>query len=331
MYRIIYLCGIIVKESSGNMKKRRIKKSVIKKGIIGLIILLALILLLIIKTVRYHNTNEYKLKQIGYNKEEIQTIKPISEENMTYILNNEYNEKIDDIIKQKYYIDKNLERYINYQKQTNNENIEQVVAIVNVNKDKEEYKETKKADLSKKELVLVNKYNYLDKDYKPENIINISNWYAYDGNETSKEILDKYIEMHEAAKQDGINLIISSAYRDYDNQQETYEYYKRENGEEYARKYASLPGYSEHQTGLAFDILTLGVLTDEFDKTKEYEWLINNSYKYGFILRYPKGKENITGYDYESWHYRYVGIEPAKTIHDENITFDEYYAYYIEK
>ena len=69
---------------------------------------------------------------------------------------------------------------------------------------------------------------------------------------------------------------------------------------------------------------------DDFEETKEYKWLIKNAYKYGFILRYPKGKEDITGYNYESWHYRYVGIEAAKIIYEENITFDEYYVYYVE-
>ena len=69
---------------------------------------------------------------------------------------------------------------------------------------------------------------------------------------------------------------------------------------------------------------------DDFEETKEYKWLIKNAYKYGFILRYPKDKEDITGYNYESWHYRYVGVEAAKIIHEENITFDEYYAYYVE-
>ena len=69
---------------------------------------------------------------------------------------------------------------------------------------------------------------------------------------------------------------------------------------------------------------------DNFENTNEFKWLNNNAYKYGFILRYPKGKESITGYAYESWHYRYVGIDVAKQIHEEDITFDEYYAYYIE-
>jgi len=314
------------------MKKRRIKKSVIKKGSLALIILLIITILIIsLKISQYHKTNDYKLKTIGYNKEEIEIIKTQTDETINYILNNEYNEQIDDIINEKYYIEKNLERYVNYKKENENNELKNIIALVNVNRDFEEYTNTKKADISKKELVLTNKYNYLEKDYKPENIVTISSRYAYSGNEAPKEILDYYIEMFNQAEKDGAELIISSAYRDYENQEETYEYYKSLKGEEYAKTYASLPGYSEHQTGLAFDILTTGVLTDEFEKTKEYEWLINNSYKYGFILRYPKGKENITGYDYESWHFRYVGKEAAQKIHDEQITYDEYYAYYIEK
>ena len=71
--------------------------------------------------------------------------------------------------------------------------------------------------------------------------------------------------------------------------------------------------------------------TDDFEKTEEYKWLLDNSYKYGFILRYPKEKENITKIDYESWHFRYVGVEAATIIHDEKISFEEYYAYYVEK
>jgi len=118
--------------------------------------------------------------------------------------------------------------------------------------------------------------------------------------------------------------------RDYDEQEETYEYYKSTKGEEYANNYAAQPGNSEHQTGLAFDILSPNSNTKNFDETEEFKWLQKNAYKYGFIMRYPKDKEDITGYKYEPWHYRYVGIEVAKQIHEEDITFDEYYAFYIE-
>lgn len=314
------------------MSKRRIKKSVIKKGIIILFILLAILIITkTISTIRYHKTNEYKLKQVGYNINEIKIIEKISEENIIKLLNSEYNEFVDDMIKEKYYIDKNLERYINYKKKNHNMDINKVISHVNVGRDNEFYTNTKKTDIEKNELMLVNKYNYLEETYSPENIIDISTRYAYDDNKTTEEALEYYKIMNEAALKDGIKLVISSGYRTYQEQEETYEYYKKIKGEENIDTYAARPGFSEHQTGLSFDILTLGVRSTNFDTTEEFNWLKENSYKYGFILRYPKDKEDITGYDYESWHYRYVGVSAATKIHNENITFDEYYAYYIDK
>ena len=310
------------------MKKRRIKKSAIIKLVSVIILIFALSTY--IKIQKYHKTNEYKLKKIGYNKEEISLILNEPPENIDYIIENEYNNKKEDIINEKYYLNKNLEKYIEYKKNNENKNLSDVIAIINTNADKEEYNEPRKADIEKKELMLVNKYNYLEENYTPENVKPISPMYAYDQNNAPEEVMEHYKEMFYAAKNDGMDLIISSSYRSYKEQKETYEFYEQLKGED-VKNYASLPGFSEHQTGLAFDILTTGVMTDDFDKTDEFKWLMDNSYKYGFILRYPKDKEYITKFDYESWHFRYVGIDAAKVIHDENITFEEYYAYYIEK
>ena len=231
---------------------------------------------------------------------------------------------------QKYYLQKNLEKYINYKNQHQEKGLEEVVRTINIGRDKEFYTDIKETNTELKELMLVNKYNKLPETYEPENMTNIPLTYAYSDNKTSQEALEYYKTMSDAAKQEGIKLVISSAYRSYQDQKKTYDEYERIKGDD-IETYAARPGHSEHQTGLAFDILTLGVRTTDFDKTKEFEWLRDNSYKYGFILRYPKDKENITGYDYESWHYRYVGKQAAKIIHDENITFEEYYAYYVEK
>jgi D-alanyl-D-alanine carboxypeptidase len=313
------------------MKKRRVKKSVIKKFIIlVLLVILGIGTKITIDTIKYHKTDEYKLKKIGYNIEEIKKIEQETEDNKNYILNNEYNKDIIDIMNEKYYLSKNLEKYINYKKENENKKLKEIISIINTNRDSKFYENTKDTKVELNELMLVNKYNKLDKTYKPEKIITIPIAYAYSGVEASEQGLEYYKEMHNAAKKEGINLVISSAYRSYDEQQETYDEYEKIKGDK-IDTYAARPGHSEHQTGLAFDILTLGVKTTEFDTTKEFNWLQENSYKYGFILRYPKGKESITGFDYESWHYRYVGKEAAKKIHDEGITFDEYYAYYVEK
>jgi LAS superfamily LD-carboxypeptidase LdcB len=134
-----------------------------------------------------------------------------------------------------------------------------------------------------------------------------------------------------AKNEKGYNIVISSSYREYADQKELYDRRKKDKGEKEADKFAARPGHSEHQLGLAIDLDLYGKTYEKFEDTEEYAWLLENCYKYGFILRYPKDKEDITGYSFESWHYRYVGKEVAKYIHENNITFDEYYEYYLNK
>ena len=110
-----------------------------------------------------------------------------------------------------------------------------------------------------------------------------------------------------------------------------YDEYKDLKGEEYADEYAARPDYSEHQSGLALDIITYGASGETFDTTDAFKWLQKNAHKYGFILRYPKDKEDITGYAYESWHYRYLGKDLATKVKKSGLTYDEYYAYYLDK
>ena len=131
-------------------------------------------------------------------------------------------------------------------------------------------------------------------------------------------------------KKENLNIRIISAYRSYDYQESLYERYLKTDKQEIVDTYSARPGFSEHHTGLAIDVDNEKLGFDKFYLTKEFNWMQNNAYKYGFILRYPKDKEYLTGYSYESWHYRYVGLEIAKYIQENNITFDEYYAYYLE-
>ena len=133
------------------------------------------------------------------------------------------------------------------------------------------------------------------------------------------------------AKKEGYNIRVVSAYRSYGYQENLYNKYVLSDGKEKADTYSARPGYSEHQTGLVIDIDNTIVDYNNFESTEEFKWMQENSYKYGYILRYPKDKEDITGYSYESWHYRYVGVNIAKYIHDSNITFDEYYVRFIDK
>lgn len=127
---------------------------------------------------------------------------------------------------------------------------------------------------------------------------------------------------------EGLNLSINSAYRSYDEQKKLYNVYLKLYGKSYVDKYVAVAGHSEHQTGLAIDLESLEC--DIFKDSKEYLWVKENSHNYGFIIRYQKGKEKITGYGAEEWHIRYVGKKAAKYIYENKITFEEYYNLYLK-
>lgn len=135
-------------------------------------------------------------------------------------------------------------------------------------------------------------------------------------------------QMAAAAKQAGFELVAFSGFRSYDYQTTLYNNYVARDGQANADRYSARPGYSEHQTGLAFDIGEKGRedlwLTAEFGETPAGQWLANNAHLYGFILRYPKGKEHVTGFMYESWHFRYLGVEIATKVHASGLTLEEY-------
>lgn len=135
-------------------------------------------------------------------------------------------------------------------------------------------------------------------------------------------------EMAKDAKEAGFTITAFSTFRSYDYQVELYDRYVARDGQAAADRYSARPGYSEHQTGLAFDIGEVGNEADwasnRFGQTPAGKWVNENAHRYGFILRYPEGKEHITGYMHESWHFRYVGKEIAKEIHEKGITLEEY-------
>lgn len=128
-------------------------------------------------------------------------------------------------------------------------------------------------------------------------------------------------QLQQAASTAGHNIPLISGFRSYSRQQTLYNNYVAREGQALADTYSARPGHSEHQTGLAFDV---GKLDDNYGSTPAGIWLKENCHKYGFIIRYPKGKESITGYQYEPWHIRYVGVEHATKIMNQNITLEEY-------
>ena len=182
--------------------------------------------------------------------------------------------------------------------------------------------------------VLVNKENMLSIDYIPKNM------YIVDNNENNfrNYLIDNikpmlrievkpYIEkLIYDANNNGINIIVDSAFRSGNYQQMILEKVISEKGNE-AYKLVALPGTSEHQTGLAVDfaIYENGIYNDDIkEDDKEAIWLKDNAWKYGFILRYPKGREDITGFNFEPWHYRFVGLELAFELYQTNQTLEEY-------
>lgn len=229
-----------------------------------------------------------------------------------------------------YYKEENKDRYISYQNENKNLDIEEIITNVNIGIDKPYYTNTKPSENLNTNLILVNKYNYLTEDYVPENLEDLDTTYARSGMQLVSEAKEAFETLAENAKDDNMTIIAMSSYRSYDYQVDLYNKYVETDGKEAADTYSARAGFSEHQTGLAVDIYNGDLPYTSFEETEEFEWMQENAYKYGFILRFPEDKTDITGYEYESWHYRYVGKEVAKYIHDNNSTLEEYIAKKVE-
>lgn len=184
--------------------------------------------------------------------------------------------------------------------------------------------------------ILINRENMLSKNYIPNNLVildnNENNFHNYiDPNlkpMVRADILTDLLNLLEEAQNNGYYIIVDSGYRPYSYQKNILNKKIKEVGEKKAYQIVAIPGSSEHQTGLCVDIAYLYNQTYNDNVTEndnEVKWLIENCYKHGFILRYPKGKEEITGYIFEPWHYRYVGKKLARILHDNNETLEEYY------
>ncbi|MBQ0064804.1 MAG: M15 family metallopeptidase [Firmicutes bacterium] len=166
----------------------------------------------------------------------------------------------------------------------------------------------------------------LPEGYEPENLVRTS-LPSVEDPYLQKEVANSLEQMAKDMEKENLHLGIRSAYRSYDEQQSVYAYYLETEGEAYVQSYVSLPGFSEHQTGLAVDLTSVSVINEEvqtFGETEEYLWCIKNAYKYGFILRYPEDKTSITGAANEPWHFRYVGKEIAKEMMKNNWSLEEY-------
>ena len=241
-----------------------------------------------------------------------------------------------------YYNNEYKDRYVTYHKNNPEIPIDKIIVYVNIGLDTPFYSNTKDIENPYSDLIIANKYNKLPADFVPN---------GYDKN-IDRDLSIKGVaseafkEMKQAAKEEGLYISSVSAYRSYNYQESVYwrqskldEFFssskRRKNlSEEQIKEYrawrdniSAREGHSEHQTGLAVDINST---SESFAKTPEGKWLADNSYKYGYILRYPKGKEHITGYDYEPWHFRYIGVKMATAVYESGLTYDEFHAMFIE-
>lgn len=179
-------------------------------------------------------------------------------------------------------------------------------------------------------VLLVNKSNKLSRSYIPEDLVTPKVEFISFADPSVKKMDSEAAEalekLFDAAYADGISLLAVSSYRNYDYQKMLYNNKVKAAGKAEADKYVAQPGASEHQTGLAMDVLSTeySSLDEGFGNTQAYKWLKENCADYGFIIRYPKDKANITKYNFEPWHIRYVGLTASKEIMDNEITLEEY-------
>lgn len=262
----------------------------------------------------------------GYNSKEINLITAnLSDININKLLALDYQNlegyyEIDNLNADK------IEKYKEYQN-NNNVSVEDSVTHVNIGLDHDFFTEIVEIEDPDNLLTLVNKYRILPEDYEPTDLVSLSNGSGFKLRKVAAEAYEKLIDY---AEDNGIEVLPFSGYRSYNTQKYIYNNHVKNNGREKADTYSARPGHSEHQLGLAVDIRSkdyeLKRLTPE-----DAKWINENCSEFGFIVRYTKENEFITGYIEETWHLRYVGVDVAKEVMNLGITYDEYYDLYIEK
>lgn len=269
-------------------------------------------------------TNEVNaLLEKGYSVDEInQIFEYMSDKNIAKIMDSNYVDLADFYQISNFDLDK-LDRYLAYQTSQGIE-MKQAVTEVNLNLDTDFYSNIETIEDYSSITVLVNKFHALPAFYVPDDLVAIP---SFPNLQIKAAAASDFENLLAAAKLDNVIIIPYSTYRSYDYQDGLYNKYLQTDSQEEVDTYSARPGHSEHQTGLALDVKSSSHWSNLTDS--DYEWMLNNSYKYGFIIRYPKGNSRITGYQEEPWHLRYIGIEHATKVHDLGITFDEYYDIYL--
>ncbi len=262
------------------------------------------------------NQNEGKDKEI---------VKEKTEEEIKLEKLNNINEKLD------FFKMENLDRYIAYKEKNPNLDDETVVVYVNIGLDQEFYTNRKDSPFKDTNKVITNKFYFLGENYVPKDLVKISSANSARELYLQKDAAEAFERMANDAKKEGYTIRAVSTYRSYSYQQGLYNNYVNQDGKAAADTYSARAGYSEHQTGLAADIDNANLSYTSFGLSKEFNWMQENCYKYGFILRYTKANEFITGYKDEPWHYRYVGVEIATYIKEHPMTYEEYFVRFLDK
>lgn len=229
-----------------------------------------------------------------------------------------------------YYYPDNYERYARYKAIHQDHDFNRVILDVNIGLDWPFYEGIREISRPDRIDVLVNKYNKLPDDFKPQleelpsSVVATGVGRQY----LRKEAKEAFIKMHDDARLLGLNITAYGTYRSIKTQNDIWNR-KVKSGRtiEDVDRLNARGGHSEHHTGLAVDVIKNDYSTEN---SREYEWYKSNAHLYGFIIRYPKGKENITGYSYEPWHLRYLGPELATKVYESGLTYEEYYAINIE-
>lgn len=274
------------------------------------------------ESVRQHYTAELALAGYSY-EETVFLLDTLPSYRLPVLLRYSYSPAIAEYVRQSHFTDTKLERYLSYGSKQTGLTPAEVVTQVNIGLDRTFYTSVQMSKEPESLTVLVNKYNYLSSKFVPQLVSMGSRYTAYSGASMHPEAYEWFVKMADAAAAEGLWLRSVSAYRSYSYQNTLYTRYVSNNGQTLADTFSARPGYSEHQTGLAVDI-NVASTSAHFENTPQYRWLSENAWKYGFILRYPQGKEHITGFRFEPWHYRYVGLDAAKAIHESGLTWEEY-------
>ena len=271
------------------------------------------------------------LNDLGYNHNTINfVLLNMNKTEITKMLGKKYDKDFEEYITLDLFNFNHYDRYVKFQKKNKTLSLDDIVTRVELNLDFEPYEENEEEKDPNSITALVNKHRYIGREYVPNDLVNMEDGYAnnaYGVKEVRKETYEHFKKMVDDAKKEDIVFYAESAYRDYEYQDELYEEYVNEYGEEKADTFAARAGHSEHQLGTTLDLANIWTI-EEGDP--EYKWIDKNGYKYGFIFRYKKSKEDITGFKAEGWHIRYVGVEAATIIHKKNITFDEYWLKYVK-